>query len=436
MFLALSFLNAGLLVLFWIASRRLTGPHIASFFAVYYFFFFLFKPYGQVFFGLGVEPSSEVLHYSIMYQICGSMLLCSLLLVLIWSRAWRRIPFARVFTFPAGTHKGYLRAFVLCLLVSYAANVIRLGSPLYFLSAGDLFAKSMALVNGLWFINVAALTAITCASLAWISSIYDRYGKSASFGILLVFVALIYIFGKPDSRTGLLVIFLAWLFSYPGIIKKGISGFLQLAVVAVFCVIFMLVYGLARTGGNVVDRGVANGGMSSMVGEAAISVFSDLRPADNALMLMEHFHYAPFWHFQYLAGAITPLCLVPSKIFPFKLPADKEQVLTETIFPNGVNPYIYHFGSTLTFTLPASGYTDFGWAGVVVACILYSMFYMAMALLREISPQSKLIGSFLLLNHIAQLRISIEGILISLYVFLLFFGIVRLVVGREARETG
>lgn len=435
MFLTLSLLNAGLLVLFWIASRRLTGPYIASFFAFYYFFFFLFKPYGQVYFGLGVDPSAEVLHYSIMYQICGIILLTSLLLVRTWSRTWRHVPFARVFTFPVGTRKSYLRAFIIFLLVSYVGNVIRIGSPFYFLSSADLFAKTVALTNGLWFINVAALTAITCVSLAWLSTIYVRHGKMASFGILLVFMVLIYAIGKPDSRTGLLVIFLTWLFSYPGILKKGIAGLLQMAVVAVLCIVFMLFYGLARTGSSAAEKVVANSSISSMAEVAAISVFSDLRPADNALMLMEHFHYAPFWHFQYLVGAGTPLCLVPSKIFPFKLPADKEQELTNVIFPNGVNPLIYHAGSTLTFTLPASGYTDFGWAGVVVACILYSIFYMGMAFLREISPQSRLIGTYLLLNHIAQLRISIEGIFISFYVSLLFFGIVRLVVGRHDRKT-
>lgn len=435
MFVALSFLNAGLLVLFWIASRRLTGPYIASFFCFYYFFFFIFKPYGQVFWGVGVDPASEVLHYSIMYQICGILLLSSLLLVRFWAYTWRRIPFARVFTFPAGKRKRYLLVFALFLFVSYVANVIRIGSPLYFLSSGDLFEKTVALTNGLWFVNVAALTAINCASLAWLSSIYDRYGKLASFGLLLVFVICIYAIGKPDSRTGLLVIFLAWLFSYPGILKKGLGGFLQLSVVAVFCLLFMLVYGLARTGSSAAEKVIANGGISSVAEVAAISVFSDLRPADNALMLMEHFHYAPFWNFKYLAGASTPLCLVPSKIFPFKLPADKEQELTKTIFPNGVNPYIYHSGSTLTFTLPASGYTDFGWVGVVVACILYSIFYMGMAFLREISPRTRLIGTYLLLNHIAQLRISIEGIFISFYVSLLFFGIVRLVVGRRESEA-
>jgi hypothetical protein len=171
---------------------------------------------------------------------------------------------------------------------------------------------------------------------------------------------------------------------------------------------------------------------------ALFAAASDLSPVDNAVLLYSEMANHGSTYFVQLLGAITPLVLLPSSLFPFKLPADKDAELTRMFFPEGADTAFYHEGSTLTFTVPATGYADAGYLGVFVASIIYVLLLCwYIRIFRRGSKSARYIAAYLMLVHIVGFRLSIESLLIGFYTSLLFFGVTRrlaMSLGRVAKR--
>jgi hypothetical protein len=224
---------------------------------------------------------------------------------------------------------------------------------------------------------------------------------------------------KEPTRTHLLTISMAWVFSYPNLLKKGFFGVVQLLVAGYLLLSLMYVYNAIRVGSS--DRSSSSGA------SVLASAFQDLRPADNALLVFHHFDTSNYMYFEYLAGSITPTALIPSRLMPFKPPADKDAELTHKVFPEGVDISIYHKGSTMTFTVPASGFADFGWLGVLVSCFVYAVIYVYFGWISQLGPSQKLLSTYLLLTHIAGLRLSVESDILGLYIALMFLIVLKVI---------
>lgn len=418
MFILLSLINVALLVVFVNLYKKFTSAFVPVFFAFYYFLFFIIRPYGQVFFQVGLDDTYRIVKYSIMYQISGILFLLTMILVGMWAKPrWQtKVKGAWLFSFPPKNHSGYLLAFAIFFSISYGVNVFREKSFLYPFESGDIFAAEMALAHGEWFLNILAAS-VTVATLAWYSTVYYRVSKRASLLLLIPALLIIMQIGRDSARTIILVVFLSWVFCYPNVVKKSIGGMLQLMIVGCCCIVLLVVLGKARTN--------SSAPLSGEINLVLLSAFGETRPADNALLVFDHYSSRNFQDFRYLAGAITPLCLVPSKLLPLKPESNKDEQLTNAIFPLGIDLTYYHEGSTLTFTVPASGYADFGWIGVVVASFLYSLIYLYYAALGRGDSGNKFISTYLLLTHIAAMRLSIETCFVGLYTAMLFYGLFK-----------
>jgi hypothetical protein len=124
--------------------------------------------------------------------------------------------------------------------------------------------------------------------------------------------------------------------------------------------------------------------------------------------------------------ALTPMVLIPSSIFPFKIPADKDSELTRMFFPEGVDTTFFHEGSNLTFTIPGSGFADAGYVGVFVSSLVYAiLFCVYIWIYRRGSPSAKFIAAVYMLIHIVGYRLSVEALLMTFYSSFLFLGFAR-----------
>lgn len=427
MFVILSIVDMILLVCFVMVYRRFTHIIYPLFFAFYYFIFFLVRPYGQIFYQVGLDASYPVMRYSIMFQIAGILFLGTLLIMGMGVRSKFSTGLAWPFAYPIQGQSGYLLAFLLFFVVSYAANIVRFKDFLYPIHSADIFASEMSLANGSWFINILAGLS-SAAALAWFSSIYSRISPWKSFLLLCLLLLLMIVIGKESARTSFMIPLLAWVFAYPGLIKKGLAGAIQLGIIGYLCLVFMMAYGILRAG-RLDVLGGAN------VSTALLSAFNDTRPSDNALLVFDHFHSGNYMHFKYLAGAVTPACLIPSKLVPFRPSANKDEQLTNEVFPNGIDTTYYHEGSTLTFTVPVSGYADAGWIGLIVSSVLYGAVYLFFARLYSVHSSTRFLASYFLLGHITSLRLSTETCFVNLYTWLMIFLLFKLVSRVQFRVT-
>jgi hypothetical protein len=157
--------------------------------------------------------------------------------------------------------------------------------------------------------------------------------------------------------------------------------------------------------------------------DALYNAAIDMSPVDSAVLLYDQMSTPNLMYFQYLLGAITPLVMVPSSLLPFKPRPDKDVALTDLFFPGGAPSQFYHEGSTLTFTIPGSGYADAYYLGTFVASALYvAIFCVYVSIYRKGPRSAKYIAAFYMLLHIAGYRLSIETMFISFYLSIFLIG--------------
>lgn len=243
--------------------------------------------------------------------------------------------------------------------VSYVAQTFKFSDPLFFMNRGNSFAAQMALARGWWFVTV--LGGFVVGPVTILLARAQTRLTPKSLLALLAAMTFYYVFLVPGGRTWALSMVLAWVAFHFGSVRLR---YLPLYLgTGVGLVLLLVVLNGLRLGQKAPS---GSGGINI----AASAV--DFLQFDNALILINHFESHEMYHFRYMAGAVTPLVLVPSKLFPWKPPADKEANLTSDIFGEVPATY-YHPGSTITFSVPMSGYADAGPIGVVFATVIYAL---------------------------------------------------------------
>lgn len=325
----------------------------------------------------------------------------------------------RCYSFDAARPAGIMLAFVVLTAVSFVGCVIKFGSVGYLFAANDSFEATMKLAGGSWYITYIA-EILVYGLLMFVGYTYWRYPAKRSFILMLVALLFTYFWAKMAARTGVLVILVAWIACFFSIRQQQKINIVYIGAFGYILLIFLYVGNLLRLGST------SEINLNTAVFGALFAAASDLSPVDNAVLLYSEMANHGSTYFVQLLGAITPLVLLPSSLFPFKLPADKDAELTRMFFPEGADTAFYHEGSTLTFTVPATGYADAGFFGVFVASTIYVLlFCWYIRIFRRGSRSARYIVSYLMLVHIVGFRLSIESLLISFYASLLFFGIVR-----------
>jgi len=325
----------------------------------------------------------------------------------------------RIYDFDGISIRGVVGAFLVLMLVSFGGSTLKFNSPTYMFSLVDAFEASMNLANGSWYLNYIA-EILFYGLLMVVACSYWRFKMTKSLAIVLGTILLTYFWTKMSSRTGALVVIVGWMSCYFSVERQRRINIFWLGVAGYLMLILLYVGNLVRTGN------AGNLSLDTAIFGAVFAAASDLSPVDNAtLMYSEMWQHDPTW-FLYLLGSITPTVLLPSSLFPFKIPADKDAELTRIFFPGGADTAFYHEGSTLTFTVPATGYADAGYLGVFVACVLYAMIMCwYIWLFRNGSRSTRFLAGYLIVVHTVGYRLSIETLLVAFYSSMMFFVFTR-----------
>jgi oligosaccharide repeat unit polymerase len=297
---------------------------------------------------------------------------------------------------------------VVCGAVSYVCSVQKFGDLLYMFQKHNQFEVTMSLVRGNWFINVLG-GLVTYTLFIFIG----KCQKSPRKGIVSVFAAMAFyiVFLSPSGRTWALMMVISWAAFHFGKIKmKRIPVYILMGAATLFLLVILAYMRQGRSFG------------SSAVDINIFSFLTDFLQFDNSMILIQYFEGHEYYFFRYLLGAITPLVLIPSKVFPWKLPADKEANLTQDIFGSKLSAQYYHEGSTVSFTVPFSGYADCGMLGLIVASLLFAFITAFWLKGMKKSNTVKYISiTGLIYVALGGYRLGAEGHVMQLYTDLLFY---------------
>lgn len=408
-----------LLVLFRLVSRK-AGRIIGLVYSSYLGIFTVLKPVLLYYYGLFFPYSTDD-PSAVQAALIGSLLFLAIQVIGINLLADMRAPrlVLKVYDFEGVSKRGLGIVFATLAVVSFVGSTIKFGTPGYIFSDANAFDAAMNQAGGSWYINVVA-DALFSGMLMLVSCIYLRYVPWRSALVMVATLFATYIWVKAASRTGVLVVVITWMACYFPVGRQKRINILYIAAAGYALLILLYVGNLIRIGS------AANIDPQTALFGAVVAAGSDLSPVDNAVLLYSEMDKHPSTDFEYLAGSILPTVLIPSALIPFKPPANKDEELTRLFFPDGADTAFYQEGSTLTFTIPASGYADAGYFGAAVASTVYvALFCFYLWIFRQGTNSAKFIATYQMLVHIIGYRLSIESLLVSFYISLMFFALMR-----------
>ena len=400
--------------------ERQVGRIIALVFLVYMFAFTVLKPALLYYFDLYL-PFSTNEHSAVVAMLFGSLLfLCVQYLAVRYFSKYRPAGLLiRWFDFSRAKPRGIWLTFICLMVISYIASAIKFGDAGYMWSSVSAFDANMSQAGGSYYLNYIA-ESLFYGTIMVIAYYYQRMSPARSFALLIVILALTYIWSKLAARTGVLVVLIAWLSCSLSAARQRSLNIIYIAFFGYVLLILLYVGNLVRLGatGDIDISRAAFG--------AAVAAASDLSPIDCSVLLYSEMSQHESTSFVQLAGALTPMVLIPSSIFPIKIPADKDSELTKMFFPEGADTTFYHEGATLTFTIPGSGFADGGYVGVFVSSFVYAvLFCVYIWIYRRGSPSARFIAIVYLLAHVVGYRLSVEALLMTFYSTFLFLGCAR-----------
>jgi hypothetical protein len=416
----LFFLHAVVVLGLFRLLKRKVGRIIALVFLVYMTAFTILKPALLYYFGLYL-PYSTNEDSAVRAMLCGSLMFLSIQYVAVKYFSGYRPPriITNWFDFSRANQRGIWLTFIFLGLVSFIGSTIKFNDAGYLWSSVSNFDASTNQASGSYYVNFLA-EALFYGAIMVMAFFCSKMPPARSFLLLIIVLIVTYIWAKLSARSGVLVVLIAWLACSLSAARQRSLNILYIALFGYFLLMLLYVGNLVRLG-NV----QAVNPTTALFG-AAIAAVSDLAPIDSAALLYSEMDKHDSTNFVQLAGAITPLVLIPSSVFPLKIPADKDSELTRMFFPEGVDTTFYHEGSNLTFTIPGSGFADAGFVGVAVSSVVYAVLLCVYIwIYRRGSESAKFVATVYMLIHIVGYRLSVEALLMTFYSTLLFFGVAR-----------
>ena len=416
----LLFLHLAVLLGLYRLLERQVGRIIALVYLVYMFAFTILKPALLYYFDLYL-PFSTNEYSAVMAMLLGSLLfLCIQYVVVRYFSAYRppRL-LIQWFDFSRAKPRGIWLTFVCFMAISFVGSAIIFSDVGYMWSSVSAFDAATSQAQGSYYLNYIAESSFYGAILV-VAFYCSRMAPAKSFALLIAVLASTYVWSRLAARTGVLVVLIAWLSCSLSATRQRSLNILYIAFFGYVLLILLYVGNLVRLGQT------ASIDVSRAVFGAVVAAASDLSPVDSSVLLYSEMSQHESTNFVQLAGALTPMVLIPSSIFPLKIPADKDSELTRMFFPEGVDTTFFHEGSNLTFTIPGSGFADAGYVGVFVSSLVYAiLFCVYIWIYRRGSPSAKFIAAVYMLIHIVGYRLSVEALLMTFYSGLLFLGFAR-----------
>jgi hypothetical protein len=414
-------LHLAMLFALFLLLQRKVGRIIALVFFVYMTAFTVMKPALLYYFDLYFPYSTNEYSAVVAMQWGSLLFLCILYIAVRFFSGYQPGRYLlHWFDVSAATPLAIWLTFIVFMGISFAGSVIKFADVGYLWSSANTFDATMEQANGSWYIVYVAESLLYGAIL--VMAFYcSRLPPAKSFALLIFILVVTSIWARLSARSGVLVLLIAWLSCSLSTARQRNLKLIYIGFFGYFLLVLLYVGNYARLG-TLADIDVSTATLG-----AAVAAVTDLSPVDNSALLYSDMQNHEDTDFLPLAGAITPLVLIPSALLPIKIPADKDSQLTQMFFPGGIDTRFYREGGTLTFTVPGSGYADAGYVGVFVASVVYAaMFCIFVAIYRRGSPSAKFVAAVSLLVHIVGYRLSAESLLIAFYTTLLFMGGARL----------
>ncbi|WP_439862029.1 O-antigen polymerase [Pseudomonas sp. MBLB4136] len=419
-------LNLVLPVVYSLHALKKTGTHASLIVYGMHVVYFSLMPSLHIAFGFSVYKNLHMNDILNTYLICGVIGITLMHVSLITALRLNKKFIGKHIFERVNSAEKTKRSLVASLLLlgggAYVITFFKTGDFLYVFNPVNSFEVMMSLARGKYFLNfISGGLVYLCLYIVYI------YGeKDGKFHIPLVclVVFIYFILAQPATRTWVLTMLLSIIFlrHYPS--RKLLS---RTTVVAIFAapvlIVLLHVLNYSRLG----DYSAIS--LGTFFKGSLTALYLNFLQFENGLSLIEYFKSHDFLYFRFLVAALSPLAAIPSAILPFEKPrADKEAHLTELIFGDELNLNFYHLGSTLTYTIPMSGYADFGYFGTIVACVIYGMVLGLIAQGISYGGLVRFISLYLFVSFSAGYRLGVEGLLLSVYnfvimnaVFLFFF---------------
>lgn len=321
------------------------------------------------------------------------------------------------------TRRSYWAALCFFVVGLYMATAIKYESFAYIAENIDAFSLAMSRVNGSYFLNVASSVFIYFG--IFFLYIYGRRKGKIRYSNFF-FVALMYVvLAKPSTRSWALILLLS-IIAFNGYKRNliNVKTIIPLAVAAPVAVVLLNILNQLRLG----RASALNVG--EIIKDSFSSLYINFLQFENALLLIDKYNDHSYENFHFLLNSINPLNLVPRALWLFDKPrADKDAYLTEIIFGGRLDSTFYSDNSTLTYTIPISGYADHGVMGVIISCAGFGLIVgMAGKLIKKFSGVVRILALYFLISISAGYRLSLETAILNAYIaivatlgFLLFF---------------
>ncbi|MED3778587.1 O-antigen polymerase [Geobacillus stearothermophilus] len=305
--------------------------------------------------------------------------------------------------------------FVVFFLITYLMKAYIYNDYLYFISDVNPFETTQQFKTGGWFFLVvsSAFTYIGYMLLYRISFVRKNILAFFALVLLLYFLS---VFLKFAERTVILVMVIAFIIfrtEYIGLWKKNKIFSFRSLLLAIFIILFLTYYDAIRQNNSIV--------FSFDVFDISKQIINFLQ-VENSILLAEYFSNSDFLGLQYLLLVMSGYSLLPTFLLPFdKINTGVEAILTKMIFGGNLNPIFYSPNSTITFTIPMTGYAEFGYVGVVIHSFIYSIILLTLIYSYKRNTFLSFMILILSITSVLGFRLSVESIIIGVQVSAFFY---------------
>lgn len=313
--------------------------------------------------------------------------------------------------------KKLLLPFIVLFTITYMLNSYIFSNPLYFIIQNNAFESTQNLKRGGWFILVAA-GAFYYFYLLYLFKVLNENKTYPIINVIISSVALMIIM-QYSSRTAILLPILVSIIFFYEYKKRLLIHIFNLKWLCLgFLSLSSLVILDKVRQGLPIDTGLLSIIFSTDLLQTLLGSFLQL---ENGLVLVDYFNKHDFLGLQNFFLVLSGYSLLPSFALPFdKIDTGVEAILTTILFGENLNPVFYQPNSTLTFSIPFTGYAEYGYVGVVLHSIMYS-FLLSFSIIRyKKETFLSLVYLMFSLQTILAYRLSIEAVINSLYVYIFF----------------
>ena len=399
---------------------------------VFIFIFYFTAPVSNIFFGESIYGVKHPEEYIIKYLASGFFFIIFYTLGFIYYSSLKSGAVTNstlmLLNYPEKISSSTTLLIFTWALLSYIVGFARTDSLTYFLEHHNSFAQMMSLAKGSFYL-VFMTSGLVYGILIILMIEINRKSYNFLKAILLTLIlsSIHFYLSTPATRTWFILLFISVSFFYFGSdITSNFKKWMGLATVAILSMPTLIILNYIRQGLTISNANfsISNFLLNFAQYENALDFFAKVN---------SHIDYL---YFKFLAAALSPISFIPSAILPFIKPrSDKEAYITEQLFGNSLDLTFYQEGSTLTYTMPVSGYADFGYIGVMVTGMLYGILIAWLHRLYISSETSKLPVLYMTVFSSTAIRFGLEGVVLVFYAFFIMYLLQYLVFSLTAAAS-